>query len=78
MRIACWRSESSFRIALCVYNRETIIANNLESKAQEKRDDRGTERQANGILSVTISIFTCPNRWYAALQKNPISTSIWA
>jgi hypothetical protein len=31
---------------LCVYNREIIVANNLESRAQEKRDDRGRERQA--------------------------------
>lgn len=31
---------------LCVYNRETIVANNLVSRAQEKRDDRGISRRA--------------------------------
>ena len=30
---------------LCVYNGETNVANKLESRAQEKRDDRGTEQQ---------------------------------
>lgn len=27
-------------VSLCVYNRETIAANNLVSRAQEQRDDR--------------------------------------
>ena len=33
-------SWSVFGSALCVYNRETIAANNLVSRAQEQRDDR--------------------------------------
>jgi len=31
------------KTSLCVYNRETIATNNLESRAQEQRDDRGTK-----------------------------------
>jgi hypothetical protein len=33
-------------VPLCVYNGETIAPNNLVSRAQENRDDRGISRQA--------------------------------
>ena len=39
------KGPQSFGATLCVYNHETIAPNNLVSRAQEKRDDRGTKQQ---------------------------------